>query len=542
VDKNIFKHLLPDGFRLFFVAVIFVFLFLLIVCLFFDPRWETNDDIAMSMVAHGYGLAAYSSPNIIFSNVLWGYFVRLVPTVDGILGYSIATLLSLFAAGVSIFYFSAKLGVGWAVSAAITATALLRPTLFPQFTLNAALLTIGAVLGLAYYAQTKKYSVLAAILALGFFGFLIRSQQFLIVLIVSLPFLKFNLLKKDSRFWIFCITLLSLILFAIGFDWLSYTGTEWNRFFEINAARAPYTDFGLADQLKTHPKIINEYGYTTNDLDLIRSFFFSDPVITRPELLNAMASDLGALPFFTANMPLAVDSVKGLSSLNILPITLLTLVLFVLRPSVKVVIAFFFIVAFAFLMGLIGRGGLERVLAPLITLLAIFSMIHLWDSKIKNHAFIDAGKLHGLTLGLTMVALMASLWVAYPQATLARSQITLAQDEAINYPDTLLFSWGVGIRIESIFPLLANKNSFQKMQIYGLGVFTHAPFSRAHLEEADGKGLVQRIRSPGGIFIVASESNIDLLKTWCRERYSAILRDEIIHSGQMTVLKRVRCE
>ena len=39
----------------------------------FEPLWETNDDVAMSMAAHGYGLAAYSSPHLIFSNVVWGH-------------------------------------------------------------------------------------------------------------------------------------------------------------------------------------------------------------------------------------------------------------------------------------------------------------------------------------------------------------------------------------------------------------------------------------------------------------------------------------
>jgi hypothetical protein len=80
------------------------------------------------------------------------------------------------------------------------------------------------------------------------------------------------------------------------------------------------------------------------------------------------------------------------------------------------------------------------------------------------------------------------------------------------------------------------------MRIYGLGVFTHAPFSRAHIEESEGRGFVQRVRSSDGIFIVASENNIDLLRIWCHERFSSSLRDERISSGPMTDLRRVKCE
>ena len=59
------------------IAAAFVFS----LCLVFEARWETNDDVAMSMVAHGYGVAAFGSPNLIFSNVLWGYLVRAVPQI-----------------------------------------------------------------------------------------------------------------------------------------------------------------------------------------------------------------------------------------------------------------------------------------------------------------------------------------------------------------------------------------------------------------------------------------------------------------------------
>ena len=341
VVKSELKRRFPSDVQLFFISAIFVLSVLLLVCFFYNPRWETNDDIAMSMVAHGYGLAAYSSPNIIFSNVLWGHIVKSIPTINGILGYSIATIASLFAAGISIFYFSKKLGVGWACSAVITVLALLKPSIFPQFTLNSGLLTIGAVLGLAYYVKTRELGTLVAVVVLGLCGFLIRSQQFVIIVFASLPFLNLKLLIRDKKFQFFCIALFVLILFAVSIDWLSYTGPEWNRFFEINRARAAYTDFGLTDQLKSHPSIIDAHGYTNNDLDLIRSFFFSDPLITKPEMLNSMSSQLGALPFFTANLPLAFAAIKSISSLNILPITLLACVLFVFRPSVRGATAFF---------------------------------------------------------------------------------------------------------------------------------------------------------------------------------------------------------
>ena len=115
------------------------------LCAFFTPQWETNDDVGMSMAAHGYGIAATGSPNLIFSNVIWGYLVRSIPQINGVLGYSIATMLVLVIFGMVMLYALRRLGFGWLVSLAVLALVLVRPILFPQFTINAGLLTVGAI-------------------------------------------------------------------------------------------------------------------------------------------------------------------------------------------------------------------------------------------------------------------------------------------------------------------------------------------------------------------------------------------------------------
>jgi len=48
------------------LAFLWVATLIVLLCLAFDPRWESNDDVAMSKVAHGYGLAAYGSSHLIF--------------------------------------------------------------------------------------------------------------------------------------------------------------------------------------------------------------------------------------------------------------------------------------------------------------------------------------------------------------------------------------------------------------------------------------------------------------------------------------------
>ena len=62
-----------------------------LLCSISSPIFETNDDVHLSMIAHGYGIATGGSPRLVYSNVLWGYFIRLVPEIWGVPGYSLIT-------------------------------------------------------------------------------------------------------------------------------------------------------------------------------------------------------------------------------------------------------------------------------------------------------------------------------------------------------------------------------------------------------------------------------------------------------------------
>ena len=75
-----------------------------------------------------------------FSNLLWGYFVRSLPSVAGLLGYSVATFASLIAIGIAILYGLRSSTRDWLVSIALLCGVLVLPVLFPQFTVNAGLL------------------------------------------------------------------------------------------------------------------------------------------------------------------------------------------------------------------------------------------------------------------------------------------------------------------------------------------------------------------------------------------------------------------
>ena len=282
-----------------FLALILTTALIITLCLTFNPRWETNDDVAMSMIAHGYGLAAYGSPNLIFSNVLWGCLVRAIPTINGVLGYSVATLAVLLVAGWATLYFLLRLGVGYFTGLLAVALLITRSTLFPQFTVNAGLLTVAAIIGWQVYARWGGVGNLVIACLLAFFGYLIRYTEFFLVLGVALPLLPWRALRDRRQMQIAFLLLGVVIASAAAFDYWSYSGPEWQHFVELSPTRAPISDFlnyGVGWHLKQHPEVMAHHGYSQNDIDLVSNWFFVDPQIADPKSLNAMLAELGPLP------------------------------------------------------------------------------------------------------------------------------------------------------------------------------------------------------------------------------------------------------
>lgn len=309
------------------------------LCVLFPPQWETNDDVAMSMIAHGYGIAAISSPNLVFSNVVWGHIVRAIPSLAGIPGYSLAALSLLVCTGTVVFYTLRGSGAGWIASISVLLLVLVRPVLFPQFTINAGLITLAALLWWYRYGRTGYPLTLITGGALGFIGILVRNQEFLLVLAVGAPFMPWRVFINDRFGRKIALVFLIAVAVAVIVDHGSYAGADWRAFDELNSARAPITDFGADAHLKEHPEILGRYGYTSNDVDLLRYWFFIDPMIADAQVLEAMLTELGPLAVRNGALLKGWLGLKAVSNPILLPLLLPAIVLFLLRPYLRLLVA-----------------------------------------------------------------------------------------------------------------------------------------------------------------------------------------------------------
>lgn len=500
---------------------------------FFQPYWETNDDVSLSMVAHGYGAVAVGTPNLVFSNVLWGYLVRAIPTLYGIYGYSIATLLILLSITTFLFYSLRSLSAGFTQSLLILLLLSARPLLFPQFTINAGLLTLTALLCWQLYLQHNRSWTLLVGCLLLFVGYLIRSNECLLVLVVALPWLPWQALWRQRVMPIIAFTLLALgLICATVLDRHAYQGAEWQPFNAFNPVRLPFTDYNARLELLRHPDLLARHGYTPNDLSLLSNWFFADPTIANPEALRALLTELGPLPTRTHALANVWIGIKTLWHPNLLALSLTALLLGVLRPHWKVAFSWILFMMAIFVLGVLGRPGVLRVYIPLLSLLVLAPFLTSQQTLWRNH------------IG-TLLLLITCLWNT---STVCReSRVAKKSAEQINrnlssFPSKPVIIWGNTFPFTAVYPVLTPQPDPHRYCLYSLGCFTLAPFSVAFAEQQAERGLIKRLTSPAGVPIVAHGGYLTLLKTYCKTRLHGELKTLSVQKYGALTLNWQHCE
>ena len=515
------------------LALIVTAIFIGALCVALGPSWETNDDTAMAMVAHGYGLAAYGSPHLIFSNVVWGHLVRAIPSIGGVSGYALATVACLVMIGWSTLYFLRPLGAPDVVTLLAVVLLLARPTLFPQFTLNAGLLTVAAIIGWRVHARDGDVGSLLAACVLAFLGYLIRGMEFILVLAVGLPLLPWRALRQERRMQIAIMLLGVAIITAAVVDRWSYHDAQWTAFSDLNLIRAQFTDFGADARLLQRPEIMTRYGYSENDVHLIGSWFFVDSRIADPVALNAILAELGLVPLQTGSIRSGLAALETLAAPKLLPLLFPALVLLALAPRRSVVLSWLFCLVALFAIGMAGRPGVLRIYVPLLTLLLVAPLVvgQLADDLRRRIAACAL-----------LVALSVNAYMLIPEALAAKQKIWQVRNDIQLLPDEPIVTWGAHFPFEYAFPPLAKDLAVRAPKFYGLGVFTLAPFSVASAEAAAGRGMIERLQSAAGVSIIASPNEIELLRTYCRERLSGRSREIATRRTPSFIIYQLQCE
>jgi hypothetical protein len=491
-----------------------------LLCSISSPIFETNDDVHLSMIAHGYGIATGGSPRLVYSNVLWGYFIRLVPQIWGVPGYSLITLGIVVVVGAVVVRSVLATGIGIAGAIAVLTLVVARAVLVPQYTINAGLLMVAAVVCWHRFDKQGPGGRLAlcAGCLLAYCSFLVRSQGFLLVLGVALPLLPWRSLwlRRDAK------VALILLVVAIGassiLDHFAYRGAEWTEFNRFNAVRIPYNDYGAAEHLKHRPEILRRYGYSANDVDLITDWYFEDPKIADPAKLQSMLRELGPLAFQSGSLEKAWKGVSELgSSDKLLPIVLAAVFLTVMRPRWRIFGVWGLCLGAVFTLGLLGRPGVTRVYIPLVGLLLLAPFLD--DGGVP----LDSTKVRRWTIiGVVLVASFFNAQTVLGNSRGLRSWSEDVRAGLMHFPSDGVVVWGGNFPYEAVYPVLGSSPNFRNLHLYLLDDFTLAPYSVATAARASGHGFLDQLVDERGVAVVVNDYGAALLEIYCRDNLHGI--------------------
>lgn len=528
-------HKSIDAYKWFICFLLILSLVIFVVCVF-SPHWESNDDISMAMLAHGFGIASESSRYILFSHVFWGELVSRIPSMFEMNGYTLAHYFLLFISASIILKTTSENTESTFYSLLIVTAVFWKPLIEPQFTINSGLLMVAAILSLLQWLKSDSFWGLALFLFLSILSYLVRAEEFVFVLLVAMPLI---LTTAKGKRIIYLFAALLLIVVSLKYiDNNAYDTTEWDYYKELNAQRAPFTDFGARKHVKNYPEVLASNGLTNNDVDLIKNWFFVDTTIASPGTLEDVLDQTGFHAKEKVQNASIIFTFKKLGGSYLGWLLFAGIAAFFIRPSLRLFSSWCLFGLCVAMLTVLGRGHVFRVYYPVLAMLTLYA----WQHNASLSSFKNAYESRIKTLLSTAVVLLLVLhvitWTNLVKAKNEHSYSVLAQLPSFN--KEYLVVWGAALPYELLYPVVSVDSKMLNLNIFGLGVSTFAPNTLANKFEKSGDGFLSRFRSKDGILLVAKENQFGFLKRYCSEHFGVELRREPISSGSVSV-ERVHC-
>lgn len=280
------------------LSVAIIFLVILCFNLVVHPHFETNDDVAILNLL--YGVNGRISHNLIFINVVVGYFLEgLLNLFPNLPWYSIVQYGIIAVSSIIIVYLLLKKFKG--TSSIIPVSIFILFFAYDyfvsvQFTKTAGISTIAGILLILYSGVNERLLGIIIGSVMTIIGSLYRFDSFGmsgLLMSICIVYVLYELYQKNERTKIIKI----LITFAIvGVMCLIFmlinknhynNDSEWASYIRFNKLRAQVTDYGYPDY-NEYKEIYNDLGIKKKDLNMYQKWDIADPDLYTTENLEVL--------------------------------------------------------------------------------------------------------------------------------------------------------------------------------------------------------------------------------------------------------------
>jgi hypothetical protein len=557
----------------------------------YTPSYESNDDVGMSMVASGTGVAVAPDEHLIFSNVLIGLALKsLYQRAPNVPWYGYYLLAVEYAAIAALLYsvlmwrFSAKhLGLFALVFGSAGAAVLLNM----QFT-RVAFLAVesGIVLGLTALCRRaddekyRPYFALCASLLLMVLGSLIRLGSYYGAVATGAAaagFIGWHLFQQRrlrAAIWIPAAATFALTLaLVVAADWFNgrYYARDpgWSGFFAFNKVRAQFNDFALPYYSDATKSVFDAVHWSANDQSMIAHWFFDDERVysfanmsqvangypwairtakwrSVPRWLSDIWSD-SSLWVLWAMLPLFVwyaadrrNFVRGIAVLTAAIAVFLVALMCIKFPTAHVYYSLYaFQLLFALLLVRIGPVGVKRPPSYFVQIQPLTEIGGVASGP-RRLFEAPAWKIAGAFALFGGIGVAGSLYGQLHQSKMAvrhdkEFTAALAQVQPTN--EKLFVDWGSSLPLEHILPL-SSPAKVRDLRLLSFGCLTGTPIHRAMKRRFGIDETGRSLYSSPNVYLVSDPILNNFYEVYAQEHYQvAVQWDKLFDSDLFTVWK-----
>ncbi len=220
-------------------------------------------------------------------------------------------------------------------------------------------------------------------------------------------------------------------------------------------------------------------------------------------------------PLALHSLPLATRGMRNLWHPDLVALFAAAVLLGLRQGGWRVAASWALLLGAILVLGIAGRSGpLVRVYVPLLSLLVIAPLV--WSRLSQRRTAV--------VLTILIAAAALNGYRVIKQSLGKQQQAASLRRDLAGFPTQPVVIWGATFPFELVYPVLGPTPTTQSYQLHGLGVFTLAPFSVAYAQELAGNGFITRLRSAEGLHLIATQRQVSLLATYCKEHLAGELK------------------
>jgi hypothetical protein len=505
----------------------------------FTPRYETNDDVTMQLIASGLVFSDRPDEHLLFSNVLIGRALKAlyvdVPSVPWYALYQVGTLM---VAAAALAY--ALLRVDPTprqvfVLIVIFVVAVLPCFIEIQFTKTAFLATFaGLLLLLAPLRGATPWPRAADLVGCGLvvWGSLIRYESCLLAGLVAMPVAAVAAFADWRRAAWRALPLALTVVVAMGLQQYNrsyYAGDEnWRGFYPYNAVRAEFTDYLRYAYNPVTERAFRDAGWSPIDYYMMLNWCYADKDRYSLSRLQQIAATVPASSGaslqksswdIVINLPRFPELIRIMVAVAVAGTLtgsgpwrfVLPAALFVLALSLTVVLATYFWLPVRVAVPLFAGVAAASAFRPRAPVPANRSAPSAFDAVLCGGAALLGGVLIVLT------------FIDHGRKDGQQNRFHADMNRVMRVlkprPDQLFVLWREWFPLEKLVFPFQDVSGLRNFRCVSLSTLLPTPFTDERLHQYDISDIYQAIYERPDVYVLAMKELIKLYQAYVNEHY-----------------------